>query len=148
MKAEANTVDEQHVLDILEAASDYEKEVGRLDANSKGIVKKLREWAGDTSKVAGQKRQCKDGSLAVRDAETKTFLGSQFEKETKVPTKKPVQPTPVPVFMKKENATPLAQRIEIWIGTDLESITQMVFEHIKYISLNFFRIFCEFFAIF
>ena len=41
----------------------------KLDANSKGIVKKLREWAGDTSKVAG-----KDGSLAVRDAETKTFF--------------------------------------------------------------------------
>ena len=40
---EANTVDEQHVLDILEAASDYEKEVGRLDANSKGFVKKLWE---------------------------------------------------------------------------------------------------------
>ena len=71
---EANTVDEQRVLDILEAASDYEKEVGRLDANSKGIVKKLWEWAGDTSKVAGQKHQHKDGSLAVRDAETKTFF--------------------------------------------------------------------------
>jgi hypothetical protein len=42
----------------------------------------------------------------------KHFLGSQFEKETKEPTKKPVQPTPVPAFTKKENAT-LAQRIEI-----------------------------------
>ena len=71
---EANTADEQCVLDILEAASDYEKEVGKLDANSKGIVKKLWEWAGDMSKVAGQKRQCKDGSLAVHDAETKTFF--------------------------------------------------------------------------
>ena len=48
---EANTVDEQRVLDILEAASDYEKEIGRLDGKSKGIVK-LREWAGDTNKAA------------------------------------------------------------------------------------------------
>ena len=60
---EANTVDEQRVLDILEAASDYEKEVGRLDENSKGIVKKLREWAGETNKVPGQKRQRRKDSL-------------------------------------------------------------------------------------
>ena len=52
---EANTVDEQRVLDILEAASDYEKEVGRLDENSKGIVEKLQEWAGGMNKPAGQK---------------------------------------------------------------------------------------------
>jgi len=42
---EANTVDEEH---ILEAASDYE----RLD---KAVVKKLREWTGDLMKVAGNK---------------------------------------------------------------------------------------------
>ena len=57
MDHEANTVDEQHVLDILEAASDYEKEVGRLDENSKGILKKLQDWAGDMNKPAGQKRK-------------------------------------------------------------------------------------------
>lgn len=112
---EANTVDEQRVLDILEAASDYEKEVGGLDANSKGIVKKLQEWAGDTSKVAGQKRQRKDPLLLMMQ-KLKYFLGSEFEKETKAPTKKlqAVQPTPplAPVLAKKENAM-LAQRIEI-----------------------------------
>ena len=54
---EVNTVDEQCVLDILEAASDYKKEVGKFDEHLKGIVEKLREWAGDTSKIAGQKRQ-------------------------------------------------------------------------------------------
>ena len=45
-------VDEQRVLDILEAASDYEKDIGRLNENLKGIVKKLREWAGDTNMAA------------------------------------------------------------------------------------------------
>ena len=52
-----NTVDEQHVLDDLEAASDYERGLARLDATGKGIVKKLREWAGDLAKVAGKKRK-------------------------------------------------------------------------------------------
>ena len=68
---EANMVDEQRVLDTLEAASDYEREVGRLDENSKGIVKKLREWAGDTSIVAGQKRQRKKDSLLYMMQELK-----------------------------------------------------------------------------
>jgi len=53
----ANTVDEQRVLDTLEAASDYERGVGRLDENGKAIVRKLREWAGDLAKVAGSKRK-------------------------------------------------------------------------------------------
>ena len=110
---EANTVDEQRtrVLDALEAASDYEKEIGRLDENSKGIVKKLQEWAGDTNKAPSKKRQRRKNSLLLHDAETKTvFLGSEFEKETRAPTEKTVQPIPSPVFTKKENAT-LAQRI-------------------------------------
>ena len=54
MDHEANMVDDQRVLDILEAASDYEKDIGRLNENLKGIVKKLREWAGDTNKAAGK----------------------------------------------------------------------------------------------
>ena len=57
MKAEANTVDEQHVLDILEAALDYEKEVGRLDENSKGIVKKLQERVGGMNKPAEKRKK-------------------------------------------------------------------------------------------
>ena len=66
---EANMVDEQRVLNILETASesDYKKELGRLDANSKGIVNKLREWAGD--KVAGQKHQREDPLLCMMDSE-------------------------------------------------------------------------------
>jgi hypothetical protein len=54
---EANTVDEQQVLDTLESASDYERGLERLDDGGKAIVKKLREWAGDLAKVAGNKRK-------------------------------------------------------------------------------------------
>jgi hypothetical protein len=54
---EGNTVDEQHVLDTLESASDYERGIERLDENGKAIVKKLREWAGDLAKVTGNKRK-------------------------------------------------------------------------------------------
>jgi hypothetical protein len=53
---EGNTVDEQRVIDTLEAASDYERGVKRLDGPGKAIVTKLRELAGDLAKVAGQKR--------------------------------------------------------------------------------------------
>jgi hypothetical protein len=54
---EANTVDEERVLDTLESASDYERGLGRLDQDGKAIVKKLREWAGDLAKVGGNKRK-------------------------------------------------------------------------------------------
>ncbi|KIM36341.1 hypothetical protein M413DRAFT_424966 [Hebeloma cylindrosporum] len=94
---EANTIDEERVLHELEAASDYERGLERLDVNGKAIVKKLREWAGDLKKVAGNKRKRSD-----------------HEKKIKEPRKTPNQPkAPAPpVFTKKENAT-LAQRIEI-----------------------------------
>ena len=58
---DANTVDEQCVLETLESASDYERGprgLERLDKDGKAIVKKLREWAGDLVKVAGNKRKC------------------------------------------------------------------------------------------
>jgi predicted RNase H-like nuclease (RuvC/YqgF family) len=54
---EGNTVDEQRVIDTLEAASDYERGLERLDEPGKAIVKKLREWAGDLAKVAVKKRK-------------------------------------------------------------------------------------------
>jgi len=53
---DANTVDEQRVLDTLESASDYEQGLERLDEDGKAIVKKLREWAGDLEKNTGHKR--------------------------------------------------------------------------------------------
>ena len=55
---EGNTVAEEHVLDLLEEASDYERGVARLDDHGKEIVKKLREWGGDLlAKIAGKKRK-------------------------------------------------------------------------------------------
>ena len=48
---EENSVDEQHVIDTLDAASDYEHGVKRLDEPGKAIVMKLRELAsGETSR--------------------------------------------------------------------------------------------------
>ncbi|KAI9440580.1 hypothetical protein H4582DRAFT_1788482, partial [Lactarius indigo] len=89
---EANIIDEQRVLEQLELASDYEREVARLDNKGKAIVEKLREWAGELLvKMVGRKRK---------------------QKENKVPKEKPVPAQAAPVFTKKENAT-LAQRIEI-----------------------------------
>lgn len=54
---EANTVDEQRVLDELEAASDYERGFERLSEDKKATVMKLKEWAGELVKVAGNKRK-------------------------------------------------------------------------------------------
>jgi hypothetical protein len=54
---EANTVDEQRILDALEAAPDYESGLAQLDEAGKGVVKKLRKWARDLAKVTGNKRK-------------------------------------------------------------------------------------------
>ncbi|KAF8264401.1 hypothetical protein EI94DRAFT_1788017 [Lactarius quietus] len=54
---EGNLVDEQRVLDTLEAASDYECTVSQLDDAGKALVKKLREEAGDVPKVVGAKQK-------------------------------------------------------------------------------------------
>ena len=55
---EANTIDAERILHDLEAASDYERGLERLDEGGKATVKKLREWAGDLMKVAGNKWKC------------------------------------------------------------------------------------------
>jgi hypothetical protein len=55
---EANTVDEQRVLDALESVSDYENRLQELDDDDRVIVKKLCEWAGDVVvNVTGNKRK-------------------------------------------------------------------------------------------
>ena len=50
-----NTVDEQHILDILDDTSDYERGIERLDENGKAVVAKLRECAGHLVKTKGNK---------------------------------------------------------------------------------------------
>jgi hypothetical protein len=54
----ANTINnlEEHILETLESASDYDRGFDRLDEKGKAIVKRLREWAGDLAKAAGKKR--------------------------------------------------------------------------------------------
>ena len=54
---EGNTVDEQRVIDTLEAVSDYEHGVERLDKPGKAIVMKLRELVSGLAKVAGNKQK-------------------------------------------------------------------------------------------
>jgi len=51
---EANLVDEQQVLEVLEKALDYKRGLGRLDEGQKGVIRTLREVAGDLSKVIGK----------------------------------------------------------------------------------------------
>jgi len=46
-------VDEQQVLDTLERASNYGRDLERLDDAEKGVVRKLREVIGDLSKLVG-----------------------------------------------------------------------------------------------
>ncbi|KIJ90741.1 hypothetical protein K443DRAFT_116166 [Laccaria amethystina LaAM-08-1] len=106
---EANTVDEERILNDLERASDYERGLERLDADGKAIVKKLRELVGDLEQTEAY--VC---NFVLRKAEmTFPSEGSEHEKCTKeVP--KPSQPAGAapPVFTKKENTT-LEQRIQI-----------------------------------
>jgi hypothetical protein len=54
---EGNIVDEQRVIETLEAASDYERAIEGFDEPGKAIVKKVREWAGDLAKIAGKKAE-------------------------------------------------------------------------------------------
>jgi len=62
---DANLVDEQQVLEALENASDYDQGVARLNEEQKAIVRKLREAAGDVSKVVGKKRSRASAIFAV-----------------------------------------------------------------------------------
>ncbi|OAX33548.1 hypothetical protein K503DRAFT_786421 [Rhizopogon vinicolor AM-OR11-026] len=54
---DANLVDEQQALEVLEDASDYVRGFERLDEAQKGAVRNLREAAGDLGKVVGSKRK-------------------------------------------------------------------------------------------
>ena len=63
LDSEANIVDEQQILEQLELASDYERELACLDDKGKAVVQKLMEWAGELpAKMAGRKRKCMHGN--------------------------------------------------------------------------------------
>ena len=65
---EANLIDEEVVVNTLENASDYDRAIGQLDDKGKGIVQRLREFAGDVMKIAGKKRMHKTLPLTYRNA--------------------------------------------------------------------------------
>ena len=54
---EANLVDKQQVLEMLEKASNYERGLGRLDETQKDVIRGLWEIVGDLSKVIGKKQK-------------------------------------------------------------------------------------------
>jgi hypothetical protein len=64
---EANMVDEQSILEILESASDYDRGLEQLDEKGKAIVKTLREWAGDLVKATGNERKMMSTMTPQRD---------------------------------------------------------------------------------
>lgn len=106
-----NMVDEVHVIDELEKASNYERGLGKLDEKYKVVVQKLRELAGDIVKVAGDKRK-REFTDSIQHFPKwhpgpETY-GPKDASEKKQTCKKPANPC----FTRRERAT-LAQRIEI-----------------------------------
>jgi chaperonin cofactor prefoldin len=65
---EANFVDEDAVVDLLEKASDYKHGLKRLNSQQKILVEKLKELGGNIKKVAGSKRKrmCIAMSLSMK----------------------------------------------------------------------------------
>jgi hypothetical protein len=55
---EGNLVDEEHVVDLLERASDYERGLACLDSNDKIVIQKLQDLAKACSKEPGKKHKC------------------------------------------------------------------------------------------
>ena len=55
-KGEGNMVDEEHVMDSLERAPDYEQGLQRLSPQDKLIVKKLQKVTVESTNVTGSKR--------------------------------------------------------------------------------------------
>ncbi|KAG5335324.1 hypothetical protein C0989_001427, partial [Termitomyces sp. Mn162] len=87
---DGNLVDFVAVVDTLETASDYERGLIELDVQQQGLIRKLREAAGDLAKTVGKKQK----HMACPYW---TFTSKAKQ---------------APVFTKKEVAT-LKQRIEI-----------------------------------
>ncbi|KAG6881883.1 hypothetical protein C0993_012560 [Termitomyces sp. T159_Od127] len=54
---DGNLVDFVVVVNTLETASDYERELTRLDEQQQSLVKKLREAAGEIAKAVGKKHK-------------------------------------------------------------------------------------------
>ena len=57
LDTEANLVDEERVIETLRDAADYAMAMEGLDNNQKGVVRRLREAAGDIVVVPGKKHK-------------------------------------------------------------------------------------------
>jgi len=64
----ANFVDEDAVVDLLDKASNYERGLERLNSQQKVLLEKLKELGGGIKKVAGHKRKhmCITMSLSIK----------------------------------------------------------------------------------
>ena len=62
LDGEGNLVNEEQVVQDLEEASDYEKGLGRLDAEGRGIVQRLQVLGGGHRTAVGKKRRRKRAS--------------------------------------------------------------------------------------
>jgi hypothetical protein len=72
-----NLVKEDHAIETLETASDYERGLGRMGEQEKGVVQTLRGLAGDITKVAGEKRKCAPGLTLTTILQQLTLSRSQ-----------------------------------------------------------------------
>ena len=110
---EANFVDEEALVDMLENASDYERAVSKLDPKQKPLLERLIELGGGIKDVIvmgkSSKRKSESCQCLPKTDMGTTEVGSGPE-ERKVPSREKKKAEPV--FTKKENAT-IAQRIEI-----------------------------------
>ena len=62
LDGEGNLVNEEQVVQDLEEASDYEKGLGRLDAEGRGIVQRLQVLGGGHRTAVGKKHRHKEAS--------------------------------------------------------------------------------------
>jgi hypothetical protein len=65
---EANFVDEDAVVDLLDKASNYDQGLECLNSQQKVLLEKLKELGGGIKKVAGHKRKhmCVTTSLSIK----------------------------------------------------------------------------------
>ncbi|KAL4065698.1 hypothetical protein V8B97DRAFT_2069617 [Scleroderma yunnanense] len=58
LDGEGNLVDEEHIVDLLERASDYERSLTQLNLNDNCVIQKLQDLANAHSKEPRKKCKC------------------------------------------------------------------------------------------
>lgn len=107
-----NLVDEEHVVDILDKTSDYERGLGRLGQEEKSIVQKLMQLAG----AGSASKKCKHMYFSIFTFSSQQILKPLFYvgplQHANFTSREQIKAAPVPKFQKKENVT-LTQQIKI-----------------------------------